>query len=64
MEKAKLKEEQELMGTVSLDYDKTVEIADYYTNEEMLAFRKPKKKKKKSSRKALETEANDEGKCC
>ncbi|KAJ3309238.1 hypothetical protein HDV04_006302 [Boothiomyces sp. JEL0838] len=60
MEKAKLKEEQELMGTVSLDYDKTVEIADYYTNEEMLAFRKPKKKKKKSSRKALETEANDE----
>ncbi|KAL2920219.1 hypothetical protein HK105_200287 [Polyrhizophydium stewartii] len=36
-------------GAVSLDYDKTREIADYYTKEELAVFKKPKKTKKAAS---------------
>jgi U4/U6.U5 tri-snRNP-associated protein 1 len=37
-------------GAISLEYEKLKENDDYYTKDEMLTFRKPKKKKKKSSR--------------
>ncbi|KAJ3035010.1 hypothetical protein HDV00_004382 [Rhizophlyctis rosea] len=33
-------------GAVALEYQKNKEIRDYYTQEEMVAFKKPKKKKK------------------
>jgi U4/U6.U5 tri-snRNP-associated protein 1 len=43
-------------ATITLDYEKTREIADYYTNEEIVSFRKPKKSKRKI-RKQQEAEA-------
>lgn len=47
-------------GGVKLDYDKTKEMADFYTQDEILAFKKPKKKKKKaSSRKKEEEDEQD-----
>ncbi len=39
------------LGGIALDYEKTREMADFYTKEEVLAFKKPKKKSKKTSRK-------------
>lgn len=39
------------LGGIALDYEKTREMADFYTKEEVLAFKKPKKKSKKSTRK-------------
>ena len=55
----KTKEEKKILGNVplggiDLDYEKTKEMADFYTKEEVLAFKKPKKKKKASrKRKSL-----------
>ncbi|KAI8823082.1 SART-1 protein [Fimicolochytrium jonesii] len=37
-------------GAIALTYEKNLEIKDYYTQEEMVAFKKPKKKKKSSRR--------------
>ncbi|KAI8895243.1 SART-1 protein [Globomyces pollinis-pini] len=55
-------------GAVSLEYDKTQEVMDYYSKDELLAFRKPKKKKKKKeSRKKThnddEIDANGNEQC-
>jgi U4/U6.U5 tri-snRNP-associated protein 1 len=49
----KMQEEKKVLGVVplggiALDYEKTKEMADFYTKEEELAFKKPKKKKKVS----------------
>ena len=44
---ANIKDEPKILqGTISLDYEKT-QADDFYTNEEFLEFRKPKKSKKK-----------------
>lgn len=47
-------------ATVSLDYTKNREISDYYTNEEIVAFRKPKKKSKRKIRKNGTSEPQNE----
>ena len=52
--KVESKQEPVKMNTVSLNYDKTKEITDYYTKEELVAFRKPKKPKKNKKRKPLD----------
>ncbi|KNC96399.1 U4/U6-U5 snRNP complex subunit SNU66 [Spizellomyces punctatus DAOM BR117] len=59
----KRKEVSEKLRTnaVSLSYEKTQEIKDYYTQEEMVSFKKPKKKKKvRRERKQLDFDALDE----
>ncbi|KAJ3302245.1 hypothetical protein HDV03_005223 [Kappamyces sp. JEL0829] len=45
------------LGGISLDYDKNKEIADFYTMDEMMSFRKSKKKKKSSRKRKLDDEA-------
>ncbi|KAJ1341628.1 hypothetical protein BSLG_003740 [Batrachochytrium salamandrivorans] len=51
--------------TVSLDYEKTRVISDYYTKEDLISFKKPKggKAKRASSRRKLDTEiqSTDDG---
>jgi len=47
-------------GGLDLNYSKMQEIRDYYTKDEMVSFKKPKKKKKKKhSRKKLEDISDD-----
>ena len=45
--------------SISLDFEKNKEVQDYYTQEEMVTFKKPKKKKKpKNTRKPLNSSSD------
>ncbi|OAJ41714.1 hypothetical protein BDEG_25270 [Batrachochytrium dendrobatidis JEL423] len=58
LETAKIEVSEKMrLQTVSLDYEKTRQIADYYTKDELVSFKKPKSKsksKRASSRKQLD----------
>ncbi|KAI9095960.1 SART-1 protein [Phlyctochytrium arcticum] len=41
-------------GAISLAYEKTQEIKDYYTKDEIVAFKKPRKKKKSRKEKSMD----------
>ncbi|KAJ3150869.1 hypothetical protein HDU89_002866 [Geranomyces variabilis] len=56
-QKRKTVSEQMRANAVALTYDKAQEIKDYYTQEEMISFKKPRKKKK--SRRERQVDEDD-----
>ncbi|OUM58068.1 hypothetical protein PIROE2DRAFT_21404 [Piromyces sp. E2] len=47
-------------GGLDLNYNKMQEIKDYYTKDEMVSFKKPKKKKKKKHTKKIRLEGDED----
>lgn len=47
-------------GALDLNYNKMQEIKDYYTKDEMVSFKKPKKKKKKKHTRKIKLDGEDD----